>query len=97
MTQTYVRKLVNYFKKNLSKGYTVEALKWALINQDYSRTAVKRALKQANKELADKAPKLKEKPKIKVKREPILEKIEEDSWKDKIKRFFRNFKEIILS
>ena len=62
---SYKRKLVDYFKKNLAKGYTVDSLKWALINQGYSRAAVDMAIQQANKELAEKAPVLKEKPVIK--------------------------------
>lgn len=61
----YKRKIVDYFKKNLSKGYTEDSLRWALINQGYSRTLVEMALEQANKELAEKAPVLKEKPVIK--------------------------------
>ncbi len=59
------RKLVNYLKKNLGKGYTLDSLKWALINQGYSRTEVSRAIEEFNKELAKKAPILKEKPVIK--------------------------------
>lgn len=59
------RKLIDYFKKNLKKGYTFDSLKWALINQGYSKIAVQKALEQATKELAEKAPTLKEKPKIK--------------------------------
>lgn len=59
------KSIVNYFKKNLSKGYTSETLKWALINQGYSRAIVESALEQAQKELAKTAPILKEKPKIK--------------------------------
>jgi len=62
---SYKRKLVDYFKKNLAKGYTVDSLKWALINQGYSRAAVDMAIQQTNKELAEKAPVLKEKPVIK--------------------------------
>ena len=58
------KKLVEYFKKNLAKGYTLDALKFALINQGYSRTIVERAIQQTNKELSEKAPILKEKPKI---------------------------------
>ena len=58
------RKLVEYFKKNLAKGYTSDALKFALINQGYSRTIVERAIQQTTKELSEKAPILKEKPKI---------------------------------
>ncbi|RLG11071.1 hypothetical protein DRN73_06335 [Candidatus Pacearchaeota archaeon] len=61
----YKRKLINYFKKNLLKGYTPDSLKFALMSQGYSRTSVETALDQANKELAQKAPVLKEKPKIK--------------------------------
>lgn len=61
----YKKNLVNYFKKNLAKGYTIESLKWALINQGYSRIEVDRAIEQANKELASEAPVLKEKPVIK--------------------------------
>ena len=60
-----IRQVVDYFKKNLSKGYTTDSLRWALINQGYSRTFVERAIIQANKELAEKAPILKEKPIIK--------------------------------
>ena len=61
----YKKKLVNYFKKNLAKGYTVDSLRWALINQGYSRTIIEQAIKQTHKELAEKAPILKEKPEIK--------------------------------
>ena len=61
----YLKKLVDYFKKNLSKGYTIDSLKWALINQGYSRSIIERAIKQTHKELAEKAPILKEKPEIK--------------------------------
>lgn len=61
----YKRKIIDYFKKNLSKGYTSDSLKWALIDQGYSRAIIEIALDQANKELAEKAPILKEKPVIK--------------------------------
>ncbi len=59
------RKLIEYIKKNLKKGYTLDSLKWALLNQGYSRIAVEEAIKETNKELAKKAPVLKEKPVIK--------------------------------
>jgi len=61
----YKDQLVDYFKKNLSKGYTVDSLKFALFNQGYSRVIVEQALEQANKDLAQKAPQLREKPQIK--------------------------------
>jgi len=63
--EEYKRKLINYFKKNLSKGYTPDSLRFALINQGYGKASVDIALEQANKELAEKAPVLKEKPVIK--------------------------------
>lgn len=65
MPEDYKQKLVNYIKKNYKKGYTSESLKWALINQGYSRILVEKAIETANKELAEKAPVIKEKPKIK--------------------------------
>ena len=65
MEETYKRKLVDYLKKNLKKAYPADTLKWALINQGYSKIAVQRALEIATKELAEKAPALKEKPVIK--------------------------------
>ena len=61
----YRRNLIDYLKKNLAKGYTFESLKWALVRQGYSRAIVEKAIEQAHKELAEKAPILKEKPKIK--------------------------------
>jgi len=61
----YIRKIVNYLKKNLGKGYTLDSLKWALIHQGYSRATVERAVEQTNRELAKEAPILKEKPTIK--------------------------------
>ena len=61
---SYKNKIIGYFKRNIAKGYTEEALKWALINQGYSRIIVEDSIEQANKELAEKAPLLKEKPQI---------------------------------
>ena len=64
MGNSSYRNLVDYFKKNLKKGYTEESLKWALIKQGYTRIAVDLAIKQMHKEMAEEAPILKEKPKI---------------------------------
>lgn len=60
-------KLVDYFKKNLAKGYTEESLKWGLVQQGYSRTDISRAIEKVRKEIEnDKLAKVsKEKPKIK--------------------------------
>jgi len=80
----YRKKIVDYLKKNLKKGYTIESLRWALIGQGYSRTSVERAIEELNKELARKAPILKEEPVIKYeivdeKDRPI--KIKKSFWK----------------
>lgn len=58
------KKLIEYIQRNLKKGYTLEALKWALINQGYSKVLVDKAIDDTHQELAKKAPILKEKPKI---------------------------------
>jgi len=80
----YRKKIVDYLKKNLKKGYTIESLRWALIGQGYSKTSVERAVEELNKELARKAPILKEEPVIKYeivdeKDRPI--KIKKSFWK----------------
>jgi len=61
----YIKKIVEYFVKNLKKGYTEDALKWALIKQGYSRASVLSAAEEAHKELSKTAPLLKTKPEIK--------------------------------
>ncbi|MEK6833020.1 MAG: hypothetical protein AABY32_03145 [Nanoarchaeota archaeon] len=55
-------RLTEYFKRNLKKGYTEESLRWALVNQGYSRTMIDSALERTHKEFAEEAPILKEKP-----------------------------------
>ena len=65
MRKDYQQQIVDYILKNISKGYPIDSLKWALINQGYSRTSVEKAIEQVHQELAKKVPKFKEKPKIK--------------------------------
>jgi hypothetical protein len=78
----YKRNLINYLKRNLSKGYTSEALKWALIRQGYPRAIVEHAIEQANKEMSADVPVFKEKPKIKY------EIIDENNKPIKVKKPF---------
>lgn len=63
--KNYMQELVEYIKRNLKKGYTKESLKWALVNQGYSRLEVEKAIKKADDDLAAQAPILKTKPVIK--------------------------------
>lgn len=39
-----VKKIVEYLEKNLEKGYKIEGLKWALINQKYSKSDIDKAV-----------------------------------------------------
>lgn len=61
-SEEYKNKLADYFKRNLKKGYTEESLRWALVNQGYSRTMIDSALERTHKELAEEAPILRERP-----------------------------------
>ena len=60
----YKRKLVDYLKKNMGKGYNPESLKWALVKQGYSKTLVDTANREASKEFSKRSPDPKEKPVI---------------------------------
>jgi hypothetical protein len=60
----YKSKIVEYLKRNLKKGYPLDSLRWALVNQGYSKTLIDMSIKEANVELAREAPALREKPVI---------------------------------
>ena len=66
----HTKNLVEYFKKNIQKGYDEETLRWALINQGYSRVEIQKATEQAHQEIEEEKTSsnigsTKEKPKIK--------------------------------
>lgn len=82
----YVRQLVNYVKRNLKKGYTVESLKWALVDQGHSKMQIEKAMKRAEEELSQEAPILKTKPTIK--REIIKERTEKVEFHKSRKKSF---------
>jgi len=77
--------LTDYIKRNLKKGYTKDSLKWALLNQGYSRIEVLKALQRADIELAETAPVLKTKPEIKYE---IVEENPKPKKKKGLRRFF---------
>ncbi len=81
----YIQQLAVYIKKNISKGYTTEALKWALVNQGHSKAEVLKAIELANREMAAEAPVMKEKPVITVETEPPAE---DKSFWSKVKSWF---------
>jgi hypothetical protein len=79
---TYRTKLVEYIKRNLKKGYPVDTLKIALINQGYMRPTVDESVQEAIKQMALEAPAMKEKPQIEhevITDEPAVEK--KSFWK----------------
>lgn len=79
-----VQQLTEYIIKNLTKGYTLDALNVSLINQGYSRVSINNAIDRANKQLAERIPPIKEKPQI------IYKAIEEENQgKKRIFKFFR--------
>jgi SOS response regulatory protein OraA/RecX len=86
------QQLAEYIKKNLSKGYTQDSLRFALLKQGYSRTTVEKAMEIANKQMAENAPRMVEKPVVKY------EVIDDDEMAAKIaaqdsanKGFFKRF------
>jgi len=64
MEINYISQLSEYIIKNVSKGYAIESLKVALINQGYSKISIDKAADLAIKKMAEKAPEMKEKPEI---------------------------------
>lgn len=63
-SKDYIQLLANYVKKNLSKGYTLDALRFSLVSQGYTRLSIENAINLANEQLASQAPLMKEKPRI---------------------------------
>lgn len=82
----YIQQLADYVKKNISKGYTADSLRWALINQGHSKLEIDKAIILANEQLAAQAPKMVEKPMIKVEVEPPI--VEKKGLWSKLKGLF---------
>jgi hypothetical protein len=61
-----VDQIVEYLKKNVSKGYRTQDLKWALISQGYSKIEVDKGMKEYEEFRALQRPKLIEPPKPEV-------------------------------
>lgn len=88
--ESYIQQLASYIKRNLAKGYTLEALKISLEKQDYSRASIERAIKLANEQLAASAPVMIEKPVIKY--EVISDSEIKRKSEKKAKKFLKIFK-----
>lgn len=79
----YMIEIVDYIKRNIKKGYTVESLKWALVSQGYSKLEVEKAIVKVNADLAAQAPVLETKPTITYETVPPVEQVQEKKsfWK----------------
>lgn len=91
MATDYIHQLADYIKRNLSKGYTIDSLKYALLSQGYSRSAVERAITIANEQLAKEAPKMKEKPIIKYE---LVDSSENSNMETNNRSFWQRLKKI---
>lgn len=78
--KSLIDQLAEHIKRNLTKGYTIEALRFSLMNQGYSRISIERAIELANKQLAVSVPEMKEKPQIFYKIEPEIP-IKKSFWR----------------
>ena len=79
--------IIDYIQRNLKKGYKLEQLKWALINQGYSRIEVDKAVKYITEiEEAQKVKKVEE-IKPEVMQEPIRFEEKKSGWKRFKERF----------
>lgn len=77
-----IKEMIDYIQKNLKKGYKIDQLKWALVNQGHSRTEIDRAVKYVlDMQEAQKAKKAEEEKPEPPKVEPIQEEEKKSSWK----------------
>jgi hypothetical protein len=85
-------KVIEYLKKNIKKGYPIETLRIALINQNYSRTLIDEAIKEVVNQMAKEVPIIKDKPLIE--HEIIIEDNKEKVIKEKgfFSRLIKYFK-----
>ncbi len=81
MSKNYIGELSEYIKKNLKKGYTMDSLRWALIDQGHSKMEVAKAMKKVEEELVREAPILRTKPDITYEVIAPEEKEEKPFWK----------------
>ena len=87
--KTAIEQLTEYIKNNLVKGYNQDTLRFSLISQGYSKISVEKALENANKQIAETVPEMKEKPQI-IYRQVIDRTQPMEISQPKRKGFFKN-------
>lgn len=70
----YIKGLIRYCDRNLSRGYSIDQIRLTLLQQGYSRSAVDRAIKIAEANKPKPAP-------VEAKPEPKLELLHEEPVK----------------
>jgi hypothetical protein len=78
----YIKGLIRYADRNLSRGYTIDQIRLTLLQQGYSRAAVDRAIKmaEANRPKA---------PVIEKKEEPRIMPVHEEQVPSQKRTFFQ--------
>lgn len=61
----YRKRLYDYLRKNMAKGYDPESLKWALVSQGYSRNDIDKAINDIKGEIEASKRASEEKPIVK--------------------------------
>lgn len=74
-----IKGMIDYIQRNLKKGYKMDQLRWALVDQGHSRTEIDRAVKYVTDMLEAQKSKKVEEPKPEVIVEPV-ELEEKGSW-----------------
>lgn len=82
--QESINKIIEYLDRNIKKGYKIEDLKWALINQKHSKTEIDKAIKIIEAKMA----KPKEEPQKEI--EIIEEKAQIPEKKSFWQKLFKN-------
>jgi hypothetical protein len=49
--ENYIKETVDYLKRNMAKGYSLDSLKWALINQGKSRVLIEKSVEIVREEM----------------------------------------------
>jgi len=70
----FIQEIVDYIRKNLKKGYKKESLKWALIQQGYSKMEVEKAFDIVGNELSIKEDLPENETEVKQEKQIIIEK-----------------------
>lgn len=87
----HLRTLLDYFEKNLKKGYKIEALKYILLNQGYSKTEIAEAIRiiEEKTKKDQEAIKKEEERKMKMQIQEDLNNINQEQNKGFFARLFR--------